>query len=112
MKTARTRAFALADVLRERARLGKPMLEFLREKHLSLGVYSLPVGGPDPQLPHHEDEVYVVLAGHAHLAVGGDDVEVGPGSVVFVPRRAEHRFHSITEPLDVLVVFAPPRSGP
>ena len=30
-----------------------------------------------------------------------------PGSVVFVAARVEHRFHSIDERLELLVVFAP-----
>ena len=35
-------------------------------------------------------------------------VEVGPGSVIFVPANEEHRFVDVTEDLQVLVVFAPP----
>ena len=42
--------------------------------------------------------------------VAGENQEVGPGSVVFVGRGVEHRFHSITEQLQILVVFAPPES--
>ena len=34
---------------------------------------------------------------------------MGPGSVVFVGTAVEHRFHSIEEDLEMLVVFAPPR---
>jgi len=40
--------------------------------------------------------------------VRGEDREVRPGSVVFVPARAEHRFHDILENLAALVFFAPP----
>jgi mannose-6-phosphate isomerase-like protein (cupin superfamily) len=36
---------------------------------------------------------------------------VAPGSVAFVPRRAEHRFVDIGEDLEVVVVFAPPESA-
>ena len=32
------------------------------------------------------------------------------GTVVFVPARVEHRFHSISEDLTILVFFAPPES--
>jgi mannose-6-phosphate isomerase-like protein (cupin superfamily) len=41
------------------------------------------------------------------LQVGGVDVPVSPESVVYVPARVAHRFHSITEELSVLVFFAP-----
>ncbi|HSG39002.1 MAG TPA: cupin domain-containing protein, partial [Thermoanaerobaculia bacterium] len=35
-----------------------------------------------------------------------EDMAVGPGSVLFVAARVEHRFHSIAEDLEVLVFFA------
>ena len=41
--------------------------------------------------------------------IGGRDRAVSPGSVLFVGAGVEHRFHSIEEDLEILVVFAPPR---
>jgi mannose-6-phosphate isomerase-like protein (cupin superfamily) len=41
------------------------------------------------------------------MRVGAEDREVGPGSVVFVPARLEHRFHDILEELSIAVFFAP-----
>lgn len=81
--------------------------EFLRVPAMSLGLYTLPAGSTDPQHPHHEDEVYHVLAGAGVLRVAGQDITVAPGSIVYVPKLVEHRFHSITEDLQVLVYFAP-----
>jgi mannose-6-phosphate isomerase-like protein (cupin superfamily) len=104
-------AFDFEQLLQRRAAVGRPSLEFLRSRAMSLMVYTLPVGGPDPQQPHGEDEVYVVMRGRARLAVGTEDHEIGPGSILYVPARMEHRFHSIIEPLEILVAFAPPRSG-
>jgi mannose-6-phosphate isomerase-like protein (cupin superfamily) len=92
-------------------RTGEPYLEFLRRDSMSCGLYVLEAGADDPQDPHLEDEVYVVLAGRARLAVAGREWSVGPGSVVFVARTVPHRFHDITERLSVLVFFAPPESG-
>jgi mannose-6-phosphate isomerase-like protein (cupin superfamily) len=105
------KVFRLEDLEAARAAQGRPMFEFLREKSMSLSLYTLPPGGPDPQHPHGEDEVYFVTAGRAQVRVGEEDREVGPGSVVFVPARVEHHFHSILETLTVLVVFAPPRKA-
>ena len=52
---------------------------------LSVGTYSIPANGKDDQLPHFEDEVYVVTAGRAMFRGGsGDPVAVGPGRVLFV----------------------------
>ena len=82
-------------------------VEHLRVPDLSLGTYSLPVGAEDPQQPHTEDEVYVVVAGRGRLWTPDLAVDVGPGSVLFVPAGEEHRFTDVTEALTVLVVFGP-----
>jgi mannose-6-phosphate isomerase-like protein (cupin superfamily) len=82
-------------------------IEHLRVADLSVGSYSIPRGGTDDQVPHTEDEIYVVTAGRAVLRAGPDRAEVGPGSVVFVAAGEEHRFTDITEDLAAIVVFAP-----
>ena len=92
-------------------RTGDLYLEFLRRDSMSCGLYVLEAGATDPQEPHTEDEVYVVLGGRGRLLVDGDDRPVGPGSVAFVARRIPHRFHDVTERLSVLVFFAPAESG-
>jgi mannose-6-phosphate isomerase-like protein (cupin superfamily) len=85
--------------------------EFLRTGMFSAGVYRLAPGETDPQTPHREDEIYYVLAGHAHLEVEGERHRVEPGAIAFVARHAEHRFVSVTEHLELLVLFAPPESA-
>jgi mannose-6-phosphate isomerase-like protein (cupin superfamily) len=92
-------------------RTGELYLEFLRRDSMSCGLYVLEAGATDPQGPHQEDEVYVVLSGRARLRAGDRDDPVGPGSVLFVARTVPHRFHDITERLSVLVLFAPAESG-
>jgi mannose-6-phosphate isomerase-like protein (cupin superfamily) len=84
--------------------------EWVRSQSLSAGVYRIAAGGVDDQSPHREDEVYVVTAGAADLEVEGRRTPVGPGTVAFVPRRADHRFVDVTADLEVSVVFAPPES--
>jgi len=92
-------------------RTGEPYLEFLRRDSMSCGLYVLEPGATDPQDPHQQDEVYVVLEGRGAINVAGQDRPVGPGSVVFVGRTVPHRFHDIAERLSVLVFFAPAESG-
>jgi quercetin dioxygenase-like cupin family protein len=104
-------AFLLDGLWSAHRRGGAPYHEFFRVPALSAGLYALPAGSIDPQQPHAEDEVYHVLRGRATLRVDGDEVAVGPGSIVYVPARAPHRFHSITEELLVLVWFAPAESS-
>jgi mannose-6-phosphate isomerase-like protein (cupin superfamily) len=93
------------------ARTGELYLEFLHRDSMSCGLYVLEPGADDPQEPHQEDEVYVVLAGRARLHMADQDRPVGPGSVLFVARTVPHRFHDVTERLSVLVFFAPAESA-
>jgi mannose-6-phosphate isomerase-like protein (cupin superfamily) len=86
-------------------------VEHLRVPAMSLGTYSIRAGGTDDQTPHAEDEVYVVTSGRAGFEAGGRRVDVGPGSVLFVPALQEHRFVDVTEDLTLVVVFAPAESS-
>lgn len=71
-----------------------------------MGLYHLPAGAQDTQDAHGEDEVYYVVRGSGKLSIDGVDHDVVPGAVYFVRAQVSHRFHSLTEDLDVLVVFA------
>ena len=82
-------------------------VEHLRVPALSLGTYSIKAGGIDDQTPHTEDEIYVVVSGRGAFESGGQRVDVGPGSTLFVPALEEHRFLDITADLTLVVVFAP-----
>ncbi|HEV2656439.1 MAG TPA: cupin domain-containing protein [Ktedonobacteraceae bacterium] len=100
-------AFQLSDLIAARQRSEAPYYEFLRVPDMSTGLYQLAAGSADPQQPHTEDELYYVVQGRAHIRVGDEDAPVEPGSLVFVAANVEHRFHTITEDLTVLVFFAP-----
>jgi mannose-6-phosphate isomerase-like protein (cupin superfamily) len=100
-------AFELEQVEQRRSAAGRLYEEFLNAGSMSAGLYVLDAGATDPQSPHDQDEIYHVVSGRGRIQVAGDDREVGPGSVVFVAAKVEHRFHSIGERLEILVVFAP-----
>ena len=104
-------AFALEDVVAEHAKLGERYHEFFMTSRLSLGLYVLKAGEPDPQQAHTEDEVYYVIQGQGMIQVGGEDRSVKAGAMVYVGEAVEHRFHSIAEDLQILVMFAPPRKS-
>ena len=99
--------FNLSDLISQHKDSNKLYLEFLKVPDLSMGLYVLPAGGVDPQLPHTEDEVYYVVSGRAKLQVADEDRDVQAGSIVYVAKNVEHRFHSIEEELKVIVFFAP-----
>jgi mannose-6-phosphate isomerase-like protein (cupin superfamily) len=82
-------------------------VERFRVPDLSVGTYSIPVGGTDDQAPHHEDEIYVVIGGRAILNSDTATAPVHAGSVIYVPAGENHTFTQITEDLTLLVIFAP-----
>ncbi len=104
-------AFELADVEARRAGSGGPYLEFLRVPALSVGLYTLEVGAVDGQSPHTEDEIYVVMTGRARVSVGDEIRDVRAGSTIYVGATVPHRFHDITERLEIVVVFTPPEGS-
>jgi mannose-6-phosphate isomerase-like protein (cupin superfamily) len=96
----------------ERARAAKDGYhEFLRTSSLSVGVYVLAAGADDRQHPHGEDEIYYVLEGQGKFRNGTSESLAETGDVLFVPAHQPHRFHSISQELVLLVVFAPPEGS-
>ncbi|WP_030780149.1 cupin domain-containing protein [Streptomyces sp. NRRL S-920] len=104
------KAFRLDDLEAERAANDGAYLQFLRERNMSVGLYALNAGESDPQQPHGQDEVYMVVSGRASITVGMETTSVARGSVVYVPAGVPHKFHHISEDLRVLVVFSPPEA--
>ncbi|MGP3980700.1 cupin domain-containing protein [Streptomyces sp. KR80] len=104
------KVFRLDELDAERAANEGAYLQFLRERNMSVGLYALDAGTVDPQQPHGQDEVYLVVSGRASITVGVETTQVARGSVVYVPAGVTHKFHHISEDLRVLVVFSPPES--
>lgn len=100
------KTFTIAELKAQRAASGQTWLEFLTEPTLRMGLYHLDAGATDGQSPHGQDEVYYIVNGSAVINVEGVDRTVGAGDAIFVRANAAHHFHTITETLDVLVVFA------
>ena len=61
----------------------------------------------DARMHYHErtDEFYYVIAGQGVMVLDGEEVELHPGVVVYVPRGVRHK--AVGE-LTVLVVCVPP----
>lgn len=100
-------AWELGELEAARAASGRLYHEFISVPDLSGGLYVLDAGATDPQSPHTEDELYVVMSGRARVAVGDDVRDIKTGSVVFVAAGVEHGFHDIEERLVLLVMFGP-----
>ena len=100
-------AYELPQLISQREVANKLYLEFLKVPDLSMGLYIRPTGGTDLQSPHTEDEVYYVVSGRAQIKVADEDRAVQAGSIVYVAKNVEHRFHTIEQDLTVIVFFAP-----
>jgi mannose-6-phosphate isomerase-like protein (cupin superfamily) len=102
----------LADLLAEQSAGPKAYLEFLRSESMSVGLYVLRVGDTDTQQPHREDEIYVAVSGRSRFTAGDETRDVKAGDTIFVAAGVAHRFHDITQDLELIVVFAPPEFAP
>jgi len=100
-------AFEIAELIAQQKSGKKPYLEFLKHPALSVGLYVLPTNGIDEQQPHTEDEVYYVVSGKGMFTHADEERPVQAGSILFVAAGVEHRFHSISEALHIIVFFAP-----
>jgi quercetin dioxygenase-like cupin family protein len=74
-------------------------------------VESVPAPG-EPGLGAHlhrrSDEALYVLEGRVRVRLGGETIEAGAGTFIFIPREAVHAFANAgTGPARVLVLFAP-----
>ena len=67
------------------------------------GAYSLfevlvaPGGGEGPHIQHREDECFYVLEGRFGFVVEGEQIEAGPGSLIYVPKGVLHAFNNAGE---------------
>ena len=102
-------AFDMPQIEEGHRQNGELYHEFIRQNRLSVGLYVLEAGATDPQSPHTEDEMYYIVSGSGIVQVAEQERSVSAGSVIYVDAHVDHRFHSITEELKVIVVFAPPR---
>ncbi|NOT08792.1 MAG: cupin domain-containing protein [Gemmatimonadales bacterium] len=102
--------FTLADALSQLPTPeGKRFVELLKHGTLVVELYA--PRGNDPQKPHKQDEVYVVMAGRGQFVNGKNRHPFGPGDLLFVPAGVVHRFEDFSEDLAVWVVFYGPEGG-
>ncbi len=103
-------SFQLLSIVEEMEQAKAGWSSFLDRPDLSCGIYRLSAGAQDGQSPHVFDEVYYVIEGKAILDAGDESFPCETGSILYVAKNIEHRFHDIEEDLIVLVFFA--KGGP
>ncbi|MEO8937916.1 MAG: cupin domain-containing protein [Burkholderiaceae bacterium] len=88
---------------------GERFSKALAHGSMSVELYA-PVGD-DPQTPHEQDELYFIQTGEATLVVRNERHPCVPGSAVFVPAGADHRFENLSADFSTWVVFWGPTGG-
>jgi mannose-6-phosphate isomerase-like protein (cupin superfamily) len=94
---------ALPDVV------GRRVVETLRHGSMVLKLYA--PRDHDPQIPHEQDEIYVVMRGSGVFSRGGETCRFEPGDTLFVPAGMPHRFEAFDDDFAAWVVFWGPKCG-
>ena len=79
---------------------------FLNEGSVIFGLYMLPqlVGG-DNRLVHGFDELNIITRGSSRFETDEGDVQVEPGSLVFVREGNGHAFNMLNSDIDILILW-------
>jgi len=80
-------------------------------RHASMSVRYYAPHEQDRQMPHEQDEVYVVASGTGRFVNGNDRHGFAPGDVIFVPAGRVHRFEEFTNDFATWVIFYGPKGG-
>lgn len=80
-------------------------------KHGSMTLRHYAPRGQDPQGPHDQDELYVVIAGEGTFVRSGERTPFGPGDVLFAGAGETHRFEDFSDDFETWVVFYGPQGG-
>ncbi|MFT3679188.1 MAG: cupin domain-containing protein [Ferruginibacter sp.] len=65
----------------------------------------------DTQIPHRQDELYVIASGVSQFFRNGETIECKKGDVLFVPAGMEHRFVNFSSDFATWVIFYGPDGG-
>jgi mannose-6-phosphate isomerase-like protein (cupin superfamily) len=92
---------------------GRPGWTLLASSGLTNGAFELfqevrpTPGGPPPHVHRDRDEAFFVLDGRYRFVRDAEEVEVGPGTFVYVPRGTRHLFRTLEADSRTLILVAP-----
>ncbi len=93
---------------------GAPSAILMRHGSMQLRLFTpcSNADGRDRQVPHEQDELYIVHRGTARFRVGdAEPVEAAPGDVLFVAAGERHLFTEFSTDFATWVVFYGPPGG-
>jgi mannose-6-phosphate isomerase-like protein (cupin superfamily) len=94
----------------EETQEGKRFLYPIRHGSMRVGVYA-PRPPHDPQQPHDQDELYIVIGGTGIFRKGEEQRPFRAGDVILVEAGVPHRFEGYGEDFATWVVFWGPKGG-
>lgn len=97
------------DIRRAIAEGGRRSHYPIRHGTMRVGLYA--PRGDDPQTPHDQDELYIVISGTGTFRKGEEARPFRPGDVIFVEAGVPHRFLEFSDDFETWVVFWGPRGG-
>jgi mannose-6-phosphate isomerase-like protein (cupin superfamily) len=89
--------------------MGERFASALAHGTMSVEVYA--PKGVDPQTPHDQDELYIIVSGNGEFVLRGERMQFAAGDVLFVPAGDEHRFENFTDDIVTWVVFYGAKGG-
>ncbi|MCH1502421.1 MAG: hypothetical protein L7V86_02455 [Verrucomicrobiales bacterium] len=101
--------FTLKDAHEKLASAPEAFVELF--KHGSLLIEYYKPAKVDKQTTRTRDRVYMIASGSGQFVNGPDTHAFGPGDVLFVPAKQEHRFVDFTEDFAAWVIFYGPEGG-
>jgi mannose-6-phosphate isomerase-like protein (cupin superfamily) len=99
-----SKVFELNKLLSELEDHGGYFIGFVSTKGIQAGVIRLHPGEIDTQESHSVDEVYYVIEGNGFIKLDGKDHQISEGTSIFVPAKADHRFHGNKR--DLIIFYA------
>jgi mannose-6-phosphate isomerase-like protein (cupin superfamily) len=99
-----SKVFELNKLLSELDGQGGYFIDFINTRGIQAGIIRLHPGENDSQKPHSVDEVYYVIEGSGFIKLDGKDHEIRQGTSIFVPAKADHRFHGNKQ--DLVIFYA------
>jgi mannose-6-phosphate isomerase-like protein (cupin superfamily) len=80
-------------------------------RHGSMSVEYFAPKEKDTQMPHRQDELYIIISGHSRFIRDSETVDCKTGDVLFVPAGMEHRFFDFSDDFATWVIFYGPDGG-
>ena len=92
---------------------GRPTWDVIASGSATGGTFELfqetrtELSGPATHVHREREEGFYVLEGRYRFRRGGDELELGPGQFVLVPRGTRHGFQTLVAPSRTLIIVAP-----